>query len=134
MKIQYFSLCKWSLIGWQYFAVPVSAEAQANGSIATAKLISWDRHEQAILVFSGNTNERTAEFEQQVKHSYMISIQAELSRRLSADAEIFLPNDDGFQAIDTRYTQYRRPTYAAAVRAKNEQDIIETVRGPLTNL
>ena len=111
----------------QCLLASVTADEETNTGIFIDNIVSWDRHEQAVLAVTRNAENGTAQLEQIIRHAYMVSIQTELSRRLSSEATILLPEDDGFAAINTRYTQYRRPTYIAAVKVKHEQDIVETV-------
>jgi hypothetical protein len=58
------------------------------------------------------------------------SIKQELQQRLSAGARIVLGGEDEFSALDVRYTNYKRPSYIAAVQAAEENDVIETVSTP----
>ena len=57
----------------------------------------------------------------------MHSARMELANRLSSNAEIFLQEDDTFQDLQARYTDYKRPEYIAAVKVAKEADVIETV-------
>ena len=56
------------------------------------------------------------------------SIQFELKRRLSSKAKLVIEGEDGFQHVNARYSDYKRPWYIAGVRVANEADAIETVR------
>ncbi|MCJ1351085.1 MAG: hypothetical protein MMC33_001067 [Icmadophila ericetorum] len=55
------------------------------------------------------------------------SIQFELKRRLSSKAKLVIEGEDGFQHVNARYSDYKRPWYIAGVRVANEADAIETV-------
>ncbi|KAI3320508.1 FAD binding domain-containing protein [Xylariaceae sp. AK1471] len=55
------------------------------------------------------------------------SIVSELSQRLSPQAIIKTEDDEGFAAMNERYTDYKRPTYIAGVLVAEENDVIETV-------
>lgn len=56
------------------------------------------------------------------------SVQLELKKRLSPTAELFIKGDEGFQHMNARYTNYKRPSYIAGVKVAEEKDVIETVR------
>lgn len=71
-----------------------------------------------------------AELSSESPHSHYLkfSTKVELQKRLSPKASIFLEGEEGFVALDARYTNYKRPEYIAAVQVAEEQDVIETVR------
>lgn len=56
------------------------------------------------------------------------SLQNELRKRLSPEARIVLDGEGDFATFDARYTNYKRPSYVAAVQVAEEKDVVETVR------
>lgn len=56
-------------------------------------------------------------------------IKSILGPQLSAGAAaIVLPNDPDFKDMNARFSEYRRPTYIAAVKVATEQDVVSVVR------
>jgi FAD/FMN-containing dehydrogenase len=62
--------------------------------------------------------------------SYAETIRSELLKRLSNNAQVYLPFDEdrtNFDAANLRFTQYERPTYLAVVESNYENDVMEIV-------
>jgi hypothetical protein len=57
------------------------------------------------------------------------TIQLELTRRLSNSAQLVLPGSGDFAEVNARYSDYKRPSYIAAVKVATERDVVETVSG-----
>ncbi|KAL9080507.1 MAG: hypothetical protein Q9157_000741 [Trypethelium eluteriae] len=91
-----------------------------NASVAYSPLT---RGEQQVLGWTGGYEEDVS-----VDTDYLkLSLKRELQKRLSPDAWIVLEGEEGFAALDARYTDYKRPRHIAAVQVAEEKDVIETV-------
>ncbi|OLN92085.1 6-hydroxy-D-nicotine oxidase 2 [Colletotrichum chlorophyti] len=56
------------------------------------------------------------------------TIQTELSPILSSGARIHLPQSEGFDRSNLRFTEYERPTYLAVIEPGCEEDVIQIVK------
>ncbi|KAF2181509.1 FAD-binding domain-containing protein [Zopfia rhizophila CBS 207.26] len=76
---------------------------------------------QQVLTWTGGDG-------QVISADYLkLSLKQELQKRLSSEARIFLQDEQGFESLDARYTNYKRPWYIAAIQVAEENDVIETV-------
>lgn len=118
MRTQYFNAA--ILASLSTFDVVLATSAQQ----ATNETASVDGHSlynglQQILGFPDNDESEL----RYLAHS----VQRELGKQLSPSAEVVIEGDEGFEYVNARYTDYKRPGYIAGVKVAEERDVVRTV-------
>ncbi|PQE12470.1 FAD binding domain-containing protein [Rutstroemia sp. NJR-2017a BBW] len=120
MFLQWYSIFGLALSLFLFHLAPsICAEETANKTASVPLDIDGS---QFPMRWGNVDNEKDLGFAY-LKHS----IRTELKKRLSKDAIVLVEGDEDFIHANVRYSNYKRPTYIAAVKPLEERDVVETV-------